>query len=226
METNFAQCMKISPAVELGICECDTDAASPVPYALHIGSLVWNVHQRISKDIIQQHINELYSYGPAIEVKSLLAPSSVPEPQSDLDTPDEISLRSLLLGVFHRTTGEFQASRAFLQHAISLHNSVQINSWVAGIACFELAVLELKEAEAKVKGPNGDESTEGVEMSAEMTGQGKAMWLKAFKNADEKMDEALKLSGQNVSMSDRLGMRIAMLRDEIALKKEMIETSP
>lgn len=180
---------------------------------------VWNTHQRIGKDIVQQHINELYSYSPAVSIKSSLAPSAAPTTENDLDTPDEAAIRSLILGIVYRTAEEFETSRAFLKDAISLHNAVQISSWVAGVATFELAVLDLKQLEAKIKAEGADESAKGVEL---ITEEKRVMWLKAFKSADEKLDEALRLSGQSVDLSSRLGMRVAMLRDEIALKKENI----
>ena len=92
-------------------------------------------------------------------------------------------------------------------------------SWVAGVATFELAVLDLKQVEAKIKSEGGDANVKGVEVITEET---RVLWLKAFRNVDEKLDEALKLSGQSVDLSSRLGMRVAMLRDEMALKKENI----
>ena len=218
-EAKFAESMRISPAEELGICKCCSIPIYSVSMFMISISLVWNTHQRIGKDVIQQHVNELYSYSPAISIKSSLAPSDAPAANDDLDTPDEAAIRSLILGIIHRTAEDFDASRAFLKDAISLHNAVQISSWVAGVATFELAVLDLKQVEAKIKSEGGDANVKGVEVITEET---RVLWLKAFRNVDEKLDEALKLSGQSVDLSSRLGMRVAMLRDEMALKKENI----
>ncbi|KAK7693929.1 hypothetical protein QCA50_003503 [Cerrena zonata] len=198
-EANFAESIRISPAEELGI--------------------FWNTHQRIGQDIVQQHVDEFYSYSPAITIKSALAPSTTSATENDLDTPDEVAIRSLILGIVHRTAQEFETSRAFLKDAIAQHDAVQICTWAAGIATFELAVLDLKQLEAKIKSEGGDETAKGVEL---VTEEHRAMWLKTFKSVDEKLDEALRLSGQNVDLSSRLGMRVAMLKDEVLLKKENI----
>ena len=44
----------------------------------------------------------------------------------------------------------------------------------------------------------------------------------AFAGALEKLDRALALATQQVDLSSRLDTRIAMLKDEITLKKEML----
>ena len=45
-----------------------------------------------------------------------------------------------------------------------------------------------------------------------------------LKDASEKLDKAMSLSGQSIDMSSRLDMRVSMLRDELATKREMVET--
>ena len=50
-------------------------------------------------------------------------------------------------------------------------------------------------------------------------------WAHVMKDALEKLDKALSLATQQVDLSSRLDSRIAMLKDEIALKKEMLGIS-
>lgn len=70
----------------------------------------------------------------------------------DLDTPDELALRALLLGIVHRVAGDFASSRHFLADAHDRRAAVTVSTWIAGVAMFELAVLDLKEAEANEVG--------------------------------------------------------------------------
>ncbi|KIK02787.1 hypothetical protein K443DRAFT_121801 [Laccaria amethystina LaAM-08-1] len=72
-----------------------------------------------------------------------------PHSHYDLDTHDELAVRSLLMGVNHRASRYFVPSRAFLEDAHARHAHVKINTWVGGVAVFELAVLDLKEVEAR-----------------------------------------------------------------------------
>ena len=52
--------------------------------------------------------------------------------------------------------------------------------------------------------------------------QPSARWNKVLKDAAALLDSAMSLSGSEVDLSSRLESRIAMLRDEIALKREML----
>ena len=58
--------------------------------------------------------------------------------------------------------------------------------------------------------------------SASLSTDTKEAWKRALKSASEKLGGAISLSGQNVDMSSRLGMRVSMLRDELATTREMI----
>ena len=86
---------------------------------------------------------------------------------------------------------------------------------------FELAVLELKEAEVRDKGEG-----ERVDVDVRDEEEGKAsreMWEQALKNAEKKLDAAGALVGAGgVDLSARLESRIEMLRDEIQVKRRMI----
>lgn len=175
--------------------------------------LVWNTHSRVGEDIARAHIAELSSLSPPVTISSPLITATVPpEGESlDLDSPEEIAIRSLLLGIVHRTAREYGASREFLVDAHSRQNTLKISTWVGGVACFELAVLELKETEIKVGRGN-------VVLDASK----KAAWTKALNIASGLLDQALSLAPQSVDLSSRLDTRISMLRDEIAIKREML----
>ena len=207
---NWSQCVRISPAEELAICECIPDFL--LISVIDSVRVVWNTHTRIRKDVAQEHITELSSLTPPVTIPSpLISKEAVSEgPVPDLDTPEEFAVRFLLLGILHRTMGEFEASRKFFIEA--KRAQVGINTWVHGVATFELAVLELKETEAQV----------GSDLLV-LDESKKAVWRKVIKDVNEKLNETLSLSGQAVDLSSRLDMRVAMLRDEVALKKDAVD---
>ena len=154
---------------------------------------------------------------PSPLISTSPTPTSLDTP--DLDTPDELSVRSLLLGIAHRNANEFRASRLFLEDALQRHESTKINTWVGGLSCYELAVLDLKEADALYgRGSLSDASAPPLSTDA------REAWKRVLKDASEKLDKAMSLSGQSIDMSSRLDMRVSMLRDELATKREMVET--
>ncbi|KAH9945781.1 outer membrane protein Iml2/Tetratricopeptide repeat protein 39 [Epithele typhae] len=164
-EDNFARAATISPAEELAI--------------------FWNTHCRITKDAALAHIQD---WSTALQTPITVTSQFLPPPSKDAiasspnnDTPDELGIRAVLMGIVHRTAGDFAASRAFLEQAITFQPQIKTSTWVGGVACFELATLDLKEQHTR--------ETEGA--------------------------------GQ-VDLSSRLDSRVAMLKDEIALKKEML----
>jgi len=197
-ETDYAKSAKISPAEEIAI--------------------FWNLHSRIDKTIAETHIIELYKLSPAVTISSPYISSSLTEATNgsiaDLDTPDELAIRSLILGIVHRTVGEYITSRAFLDDSYKRHGGITTSSWIGGVSLFELAVLDLKEMETTER--EGD-SSGSLTMSQR--------WNIALKAASEKLDLALKLCGNQVDLSSRLDSRIVMLKDEIALKMDMLATT-
>lgn len=178
---------------------------------------VWNTHARITRETALQHIADLSALTPALTISSPYITSSpappAPGTPPDLDTPDELAVRALLLGILHRTLGSYGPSRAFLADAHGLQHKIGTSTWVGGVAMFEMAVLDLKEAEKEL---DGDGEGAGKEKGR------KERWAKVLKGANEKLDKALALATQQVDLSSRLDSRIVMLRDEIALKKEML----
>ncbi|KAF9269546.1 hypothetical protein L218DRAFT_953162 [Marasmius fiardii PR-910] len=185
-------CIKISPAEEIGI--------------------FWNNHARISVEIAKGHISEWSALTPPVTISGQYIPSESPPSENvDLTTPDELAIRSLLLGLVHRSLGDFETSRKFLEDVAERHSKVEISTWVGGVAWFELAVLDLKEVDAI------ERISSNLEPSAL-----RSQWLKTLKIANEKLEKALALAPNSVDMSSRLDSRIAMLRDEIETKRGML----
>ncbi|KIK69622.1 hypothetical protein GYMLUDRAFT_34005 [Collybiopsis luxurians FD-317 M1] len=89
-ENRFVECIRISPAEELGI--------------------FWNNQNRVSAAQAQAHIQAWSALSPPVGIDSPYmsksSSSSTPPPATpDLDTPDELALRFLLLGIVHRSIG-------------------------------------------------------------------------------------------------------------------------
>jgi hypothetical protein len=132
-----------------------------------------------------------------------------PEGADDLDSADELSIRSLLLGIVYLTAGEYIPARAFFLDAHMRQPNFTISTWVGGMALFHLAVLELKVVNI---------ATASLGSQKEVT----AAWTMAMKKASADLDKALALATSNTDLPSRLDSRIAMLRDETTMKKEML----
>ncbi|KAG2150637.1 outer membrane protein Iml2/Tetratricopeptide repeat protein 39 [Suillus bovinus] len=189
-ENRFVEAIKISPAEEIAI--------------------FWNTHARIENSIAIAHIQEWSSLTPTItDIESKYLATHVPKTEKDdLDTVDELAIRSLLLGIVHRTLAEYVAARAFLLDALQRAPDVEISSWVGGVSAFELAVLDLKEAESKAADMKPEEA---------MT-----MWEGVLASASEKLDQAYTMSTKQTDLSSRLDSRIVMLRNEICDKRGLL----
>ncbi|KAJ6453252.1 hypothetical protein C8R47DRAFT_249056 [Mycena vitilis] len=205
----FVEAISISPADELGI--------------------FWNNHQRIDDAVAEAHIAELAALTPpvALAVHSPFLPAIdekhvvLPDTSHDLDTPDERALRALLLGIMHRTLRLYAPARALLEAARGAQG-IKTSTWIPGVALFELAVTDLKEAQHGEKGKakaSGD--AQETEAATEVTD--KAGWLRVLAGAEAKLDGAQNIAGKSdIDLSSRLDSRIALLRDEIAAKRAMI----
>lgn len=208
-------------------------------------AIFWNTHARITPQVAQAHISELLALTPPPTLPSPIAPTTtIPtHARAPLETPDEHALRALLLGITHRAAGLPTDARRFLRDAHARHARIPStgSTWIGGVALFELAVLELREAqrgehERELEGEHsGSGSSEegggyhdgGRELRLRVDalvlgGPARARWEKVLKDATALLDSAMSLSGAEVDLSSRLESRIAMLRDEIALKREMI----
>ncbi|KAJ6492103.1 hypothetical protein C8R45DRAFT_990405 [Mycena sanguinolenta] len=191
----FVECITISTADELGI--------------------FWNTYQRISDDVAKAHIAELAALTPpvAVTVPSPLLSVASDKAQSDkspvdLDTPDEIALRALLLGIMHKTLRMYAPARALLESARSAQG-VKVSTWIAGVAQFELAVTDLREADA-----GAAENGKALDNAA---------WGRLLSGAEAKLDAAQAIAAKSdIDLSSRLDSRIALLRDEIGKKRVMV----
>lgn len=264
-------------------------------------AIFWNNHGRITPAVAEAHIFELLSLSPPVTLPTPFVSTRSPASNGNgigssgdpdestpvrsraaLDTPDEHALRALLLGIMHRATGHPSEARAFLRDAHTRHAKIPSSgsTWIGGVALFELAVLELREAQrlenedidtllrasengsenekgsvrsgssssslsdgmaggravgsvygTTASGGNGEKGNAGrgtldlrVHVGAAL-GLGettRARWVKVLKEAGALLDTAMGLSGSEVDLSSRLESRVAMMRDEIALKRDML----
>ncbi|GAA5895996.1 hypothetical protein JCM8208_007500 [Rhodotorula glutinis] len=131
------------------------------------------------------------------------------DPQtSDLDTPAEILIRDLILGVLYAAlahyepaAGHFATSTHLLDGVLAASDAeVGDEKWARAFAGWHRAVVELR---------IGD--------TAECAGEGKAGWSKRAKRADEWLAAVLALTGYD--MQTRLESRVLMLRDEMAMRR-------
>jgi len=150
----------------------------------------------------------------SIRLSNLEERSTLP----DLDTPDELALRSLLLGINYRTAGQYDAARVFLKDACAQHPHIKTSTWIGGVAMFELAVLELKMTDSKAKSIASGGSLQ-IHEAAKMLNE----WDRALTSAEKKLDAAGALGGGgSVDLSSRLDSRIEMMRDEIKVKRHLL----
>lgn len=152
-------------------------------------------------------------------MKLTTAPSTDTVPQTttdqtevDLDTPDELAVRSLLLGVLYCRLGDFATARRHLTEAYVLRTEVKVSTWVGGMALFEMAVVDLKEMDAVQNAL--------AEGSKAYVPEGTRTWEDVLYAADCKLNEVLKLSSRTVDLSSRLDSRVTMFKEEIRKKRE------
>ncbi|KAG8847802.1 hypothetical protein FRB96_001390 [Tulasnella sp. 330] len=186
---HYADCIRINPAEEF--------------------ALFWNTHGRIPKITAEAHIEHFLSLTPLVQIStpySLEAGPLSPGGLPDLDTPDELACRDLILGITHRSAGEFVVSRRFLEAASSTKFLCD-DKWITAMAHFELAVLDMREVQALARRQS---------IPPPPGGGLKTKWEAAIAAASGSLDQATATLG-DTDMSSRLESRIAMLRDELEL---------
>lgn len=146
----------------------------------------------------------------------------------DLDSPDELALRFLLIGINQRTMGLYADARSNLMRAHEYQSGIKVSTWIPGVTMFELAVLDLKEIEAAQRDDlvhrgklDTPETSETLTNSHKITDWNTA-WMDALLSASSKLDTALGLATSSTDFSSRLDGRVAMLKDEIATKRNML----
>ncbi|KAF8328512.1 hypothetical protein F5887DRAFT_1007566 [Amanita rubescens] len=192
--TRYVESIKIGLAEELGI--------------------FWNNYAYVSQTAAREQIDFLSKLTPTIAPWQQEEAST--ETLSDLDTPDELAVRSLLLGILYRTLGDFATSRIHLTEAYDLRMEVEVSTWVGGLALFELAALDLTEMDAldRTKADAGNDTSEQQE--------GGRTWKGVLQQANRMLDEALYLSSDSVDLSSRLDSRISLFKEEIRRKGELV----
>ena len=96
------------------------------------------------------HIEELSRLTPPIGIESkhmLAQPTPPANAKLDLDIPNELAIRSLILGIIHHTIGDYVTGRILLCDALKHGANIKISTWASTVTYFELAVLEMKEGE-------------------------------------------------------------------------------
>jgi len=151
-----------------------------------------------------------------VQINSPYAPTTAAEAVAgaedvDLDAQDEFAVRDLLLGITHRAAGAYDPARLFLEGALRNQSALE-GKWVVSMAYFELAVLDMREVQAAQDELGDDEA--GVKSL-------QSRWQAAVAQATQHLDSAAAHLG-DTELSSRLESRIAMLRDELALKMNMI----
>ncbi|KAG9313319.1 hypothetical protein JVU11DRAFT_5623 [Chiua virens] len=193
----YVEAIRISPAEEFAI--------------------FWNTHAHVDEATALAHIEELSALTPPVGMEGKYTQSSSEDTVLDLDTPDELAIRSLILGIVHRTRGDYATARTLLNDALKHGADVDISTWVTATAYFELAVLEMKEGERQAA-ERGSKS-EKVESGEQ---KGMTQWRQTFKIAREMLAEASRSCTGEMDLSSRLDSRIMMLKEEIATKMEMV----
>ena len=143
-------------------------------------------------------------------------------PEQDLDTPDELAVRALLLGILHRTIGDYEASRLYLNQSLKGQSEFGEGSqWIPSTTLFESAVLDLLAFEAEQKQNAGNEKgNEKREGSKHLVlDEEKKAWKGVLSEASAKLDQAMSVFQWSSDMAGRLESRISMLRDEIQKKR-------
>ncbi|KAG8879944.1 hypothetical protein FRB98_005433 [Tulasnella sp. 332] len=179
---HYADCIRINPAEEF--------------------ALFWNTHGRIPKITAEAHIEHFLSLTPLVQIStpySLEAGPLSPGGLPDLDTPDELACRDLILGITHRSAGEFVVSRRFLEAASSTKFLCD-DKWITAMAHFELAVLDMREVQALARRQS---------IPPPPGGGLKTKWEAAIAAASGSLDQATATLG-DTDMSSRLESRIAM----------------
>lgn len=180
------------------------------------------------KDVAVIQIAKLTALSPSPEIQSPL-PLDIATMEKDkpldLDAPEELASRSLLLGILYRTIGEYKTSRLFIEDSLSKRAELS-TSWIPSTAMFELATLDLVEAESvanptsstRPDPPTPNLSTVNNAMPS-LEPSVKEIWKKALNSSTAKLDQVTGLAANVPAMASRIESRISMLRDEIGYKK-------
>jgi len=194
-ESKWWQVIRISPVEEL--------------------ALFWNAHARAPKPALESLIARLSSFSPPPRPdtkrknKSLATSQATTDPSKsngdDLDTLEEIVIRSLLLGTCYLALKQLKNAKHFLTEAATLAGGTE-DVFVAAYARYGLALVELKtadEADPKQK-------------------RKKTLWEPALVRAQAELEEVYKLNPEHYNMRSRLESRVGIVLEEIAAKRSAL----
>jgi hypothetical protein len=182
------------------------------------------------KDIAIEQIKRLTAISPLPMISSpfpIEAVAVVDNKTADLDCPEELASRALLLGILYRTIGEYKTSRLFFEDALCKSGQLP-TSWIPGTTVFELANLDLVEAETVSNTSVPSTTQEGLSASQALGINKQAspsrpanreLWKKTLDSASGRLDQVASLAANSPAMASRIESRVSMLRDEIGYKR-------
>ncbi|KAJ3882225.1 hypothetical protein F5051DRAFT_394876 [Lentinula edodes] len=244
-EAKFVECIRISPAEEMGI--------------------FWNTHNLISPSLAKAYIKDWSALSPPLGIDSPYMADPISSTTPDLDTPDELALRFLLLGIAHRSigcvgirikgnsppsTGPASSSSSCIDSPGSEPESIvesasstlfdELTPYADNASACLRASRELLSAahalQSSIKVSTWIGGLAMFELAVldlkeveveENNGKGPLSdlgqrWKTALESARIKLDAAMNLSPHSIDLSSQLDIRVSMLRDEIDMKAEMI----
>ena len=160
--------------------------------------LLWHSQAHAPPEALEQQIAYLRSLSPGLgDHSNHSTGQSGSEEQSDLESPDELAMRDLLVGAMLVAMHSHDEARAALTHAEQA--PVRDDTWVAPFAAFQLGIVDCRDAD-------------------ELASRGERA------KARDKLAEAGKRVGvvfdkQDYLFKSRLESRVNMLRDEIATRR-------
>jgi len=181
------------------------------------------------KDIAIEQIKSLTALSPPPNISGpfSIESAAVDNKTADLDCPEELASRALLLGILYRTIGEYKTSRLFFEDAMSKKAQLP-TSWIPATTVFELANLDLMEAETVSNTGVPLTEQEGLSES-QVPGineqvspsilANRELWKKTLDSASGRLDQVAGLAANSPAMASRIESRVSMLRDEIGYRR-------
>ncbi|ORY89442.1 mitochondrial outer membrane protein IML2 [Leucosporidium creatinivorum] len=200
-----------------------------ITFAMVLGNFWASVGNRSPPPAMHHQIAHLSAFTPLpaclpSEATTGLAtpaftPPTVDSAALDLDTPDELAMRDILLGVLYRSLGtvvSFATAKSLLQSVVKRGRDlgaqgVKEEKWVVPFALFESAVVECKEGELAEK---------EVRLQGGAAKEVKKVWEARIKKAEKLLEEVFLVV--EYDLKSRLESRVIMLRDEIAAKSKKL----
>ncbi|KAH7107708.1 hypothetical protein BKA62DRAFT_684189 [Auriculariales sp. MPI-PUGE-AT-0066] len=166
----------------------------------HQLGLFLNAHYRLDRQSAESLIAEWTKLTPPP-----LANNIQTQEDPDLLHPEEFASRSTLLGVLHSVAGNYADATVHLQEAANRGKEIDCK-WAALVANVEMAVLSLLQI-SKRRSRDGEDWSPAIGIA----------------KAEASLDTAMTFASRETEMGGRVESRINLLRNQIALKKDMIK---